>query len=274
MPETQDKESPQGLVVSPQLLIRRERVRAVFSSNEYGILGSFLFFFKSTHQAGSVYNLSSPRNPRIREVEPVAQRPTFAKSKSSIWTQLRPTLFLSTICAAGSKVWERRPIEAFRLQGHHSPSHTLLTCSGQRILKFSKVPWQTCLLSSHRAGFLPLGRLQRVPTSSPGCDLPLRFLTKVSFKELLTVWIRGHSWGSQDTRERYNNRWRGEGRNDVGMGSGERRERRERGLIIIHWEHLDNPVQRCLLLGFQNFWSLGICNNGNLEGPNLRAREQ
>ena len=84
MPETQDKESPQGLVVSPQLLIRRERVRAVFSSNEYGILVSFLFFFKSTHQAGSVYNLSSLRNPRIREVKPVDQRPTFAKSKSSI----------------------------------------------------------------------------------------------------------------------------------------------------------------------------------------------
>lgn len=84
MPETQIKESPQGLGVKPQLLIRREREGAVFSSNEYGILGSFCFFFKSTHQLGSVYNLSFVRNPRIREVELVDQDPTAAKSKCRI----------------------------------------------------------------------------------------------------------------------------------------------------------------------------------------------
>lgn len=84
MPESQIKESPQGLGVKPQLLIRREREGAVFSSNEYGILGSFCFFFKSAHQLGSVYNLSFVRNPRIREVELVDQDPTAAKSKCRI----------------------------------------------------------------------------------------------------------------------------------------------------------------------------------------------
>lgn len=84
MLETQDNKSPQELGVKPQLLIRREREGAVFSSNEYEILGSFWLFFKSTHQLGSVYNLSFLRNPRIREVEPVDQDPTVAKRKSRI----------------------------------------------------------------------------------------------------------------------------------------------------------------------------------------------
>ena len=67
MLETQDNKSPQGLGVKPQLLIRREKEGAVFSSNEYGILGSFWVFFKhfkhsSTQQCLQSFICEEPKD--------------------------------------------------------------------------------------------------------------------------------------------------------------------------------------------------------------------
>lgn len=60
---------------------------------------------------------------------------------------------------------------------------------------------------------------------------------------------------------------------DVGMGREERRDRRERGPIIIHWEHPANHLQRCSLLGTSEPLTFRDHNDGNPEDLNLRARE-
>ena len=68
-------------------------------------------------------------------------------------------------------------------------------------------------------------------------------------------------------RERHSERWREEGRKEVGIGKNRRRDRRGRGPIIIHREHPTCHLKRCSLLGTLEFLNLRILEQWKLRRP-------
>ena len=105
---------------------------------------SFCFFFKSTHQLGSIYTLLSLlRKLRLREVEAIVPTPLSLSSTPRVWAQTRHVLLLTSLWASVSAGMTKegsrcslRPAEALSLQGPLWPSsHDFLRTKGPQLLQ-------------------------------------------------------------------------------------------------------------------------------------------